>query len=120
VKNLNRNRSRLRRLARVSKSTYHDLRRSCLTNWANHLPIHVVQRLAGHSEIRTTQQYYLAVREDDLAKARETQETILAGSATAPKVTHTIAKGRRPLPDRTRLQPISWTARSARTRASAA
>lgn len=39
----------------------HDLRKSCLTDWADRFPIHVVKRWAGHSSIATTEKFYLAV-----------------------------------------------------------
>jgi len=72
----------------VAKFTFHDLRRSCITNWARHLPAHVVQKLAGHSDLKTTQRYYLSVQVDDLEKAREVQSEILNGAPTDPKLTH--------------------------------
>jgi hypothetical protein len=65
------------RKAAIGEYTIHDLRRSCITNWAAHLPIHVVQRLAGHSDIKTTQTYYLFIREEDIAKARDVQSDLL-------------------------------------------
>jgi len=68
--------------------TLHDLRRSCITNWAKVLPIYVVQKLAGHSDIKTTQKYYLAVQEEDLEMARQVQSKILKGNLTDPKLTH--------------------------------
>jgi integrase len=62
----------------IGRHTLHDLRRSCITNWAKQgLPIHVVQQLAGHAGFETTRQYYLSVQEDDLAKARAVQEGII-------------------------------------------
>jgi len=67
------------RHAGVGPYTLHDLRRSCITNWARHLPIHVVQQLAGHSDITTTQMYYLSVHEEDLARARQVQGDLLDG-----------------------------------------
>jgi hypothetical protein len=72
----------------VAKLTYHDLRRLCITNWARFLPAHVVKKLAGHSDIKMTQVYYLAVREDDLEKARQMQSAILNGAPTDPLLTH--------------------------------
>ena len=82
--------------AGVGPYTIHDLRRSCITNWAKHLPIHVVQQLAGHSDIKTTQQYYLSVRPDDIAHAQRVQEKligpILAAGPTDPKLTHSAPK----------------------------
>jgi len=48
----------------------------------------VVQRLAGHSDIRTTRWYYLAVQENDLERARKVQDEILKYNQTAPLLTH--------------------------------
>ena len=67
------------RHAGVGPYTLHDLRRSCITNWARHLPIHVVPQLAGHSNIKTTQMYYLSVHEEDLARARQVQSDLVDG-----------------------------------------
>ena len=64
--------------AKVSKFTFHDLRRSCITNWAKSLPIHVVQDLAGHSDIATTRSYYLSVSKADMHEARKIQEKFLS------------------------------------------
>ena len=75
-----------------SRSTIRDLRRSCITNWARELPIHVVQQLAGHSDIKTIRQFYLSVQSTDLDKARSLRAAILCGipgtDLTDPKVTH--------------------------------
>ena len=57
--------------------TLHDLRRTCITNWAGQLPIHVVQQLAGHSDMRTTQLYYLSVQPQDLEMAWAIQASLL-------------------------------------------
>lgn len=70
--------------AGIPTFTLHDLRRSCITNWARHLPIHVTQQLAGHSDIHTTQTYYLSVQADDLAKAKRVQSKIVGGLKNAP------------------------------------
>ena len=75
--------------AGVAPATLHDLRRSCLTNWARELPIHVVQRLAGHSDIKTTQRYYLAVEQRDFDEARSVQERTV-GKTPRRKVSDTI------------------------------
>ncbi len=76
----------------LPKYSIHDLYLSCITNWAKHLPIHVVQQLAGHSDIRTTQKYYLSVQEEDIKKAQQVQASLLgeipASDLTDPKVTH--------------------------------
>jgi hypothetical protein len=72
------------------------MRRSCITNWAKHLPIHVVKQLAGHSDIRTTQRYYLSVQPEDVVRAKAVQASIVGkipnDDLTAPKVTHSRQK----------------------------
>jgi len=105
LNNLRRRLATLRKSAGLAKFTYHDLRRSCITNWAKHLPIHVVQKLAGHSDIKTTQEHYLSVQEDDLEKARRVQSEILEADPTDPKLTHSGEK--RPLPARAKSRPDS-------------
>lgn len=47
----------------------HSLRKSCITDWAGRYPMHVVKEWAGHSEISTTQQFYLKVSDTDFDKA---------------------------------------------------
>ncbi|MBL7107107.1 MAG: tyrosine-type recombinase/integrase [Phycisphaerae bacterium] len=78
--------------AKVKIYSVHDLRRSCITNWAKALPVHVVQMLAGHSDIRTTQMYYLSVQPEDIKKAQKIQSEMLGkipeADLTDPKVTH--------------------------------
>ena len=92
VNNLLRRFKTICRRAGVGPYTVHDLRRSCITNWAKHLPRHVTQKLVGHSDIQTTETYYLSVQEDDLAKARQVQGTIIGrvldGDRTDPLLTH--------------------------------
>jgi len=85
MNNLNRRLATLRKRAGVAKFTFHDLRRTCITNWARHLPVHVVLKLAGHSDIKTTQRYYLSVQEDDLEKARVVQSEVLGFSGLTQK-----------------------------------
>ena len=65
------------RRANVKQFCFHDLRRSCITNWAKLLPIHAVQELAGHSKIDTTRKYYLSVGEADRDMARCIQDEVL-------------------------------------------
>jgi integrase len=50
---------------------------SAITNWAKSLPIQVVQKLAGHSDISTTRKYYLAVRNENMEQARKYITSIL-------------------------------------------
>jgi len=77
VNNLTRSLEVLCGHAEVDYFTPHDLRRSCITNWARRLPIQTVQYLAGHSSIATTRRFYLAVLETDCAMAREIQSELM-------------------------------------------
>ena len=48
----------------------HTFRHTCLTNLRNHdTRLEIVQAIAGHASIVTTQKYYLSVTTDDLIKA---------------------------------------------------
>ena len=78
INNMGRQLGLIRARARVAAFTLHDLRRSAITNWAQELPIQVVQQLAGHSDISTTRKYYLAVRSEDLAFANAVLNRVLA------------------------------------------
>lgn len=91
VNNLLRRFKTICRRAGVGPYTIHDMRRSCITNWAGHLPVHVVQQLAGHNNIRTTQQYYLLVQPQDLEKARAIQASVLGSIPTKDIVNPTVS-----------------------------
>jgi integrase len=69
INNVGRDFEVIRRRAGIARCTFHDLRRSAITNWAKYLPIHVVQQFAGHSNIATTRKYYLSVRPEDITSA---------------------------------------------------
>jgi hypothetical protein len=86
VHNLLRRFRTLCRRAQIERYTLHDLRRSCITHWARSLPMHVVQQLAGHSDMRTTRRYYLLVQPEDLQRASVVQEA-LVGSVPARHLT---------------------------------
>ena len=77
INNMNKNFKAIRTKAGIDECTIHDLRRSAITNWAKKLPIQVVQQLAGHSNIKTTMEYYLAVRPEDFVSASEVFNEIL-------------------------------------------
>jgi len=77
LSNMSKNFNAIRCKASTAKCTLHDLRRSAITNWAQHLPIQVVQEFAGHSNIATTRTYYLAVRPEDFVSASRIINEIL-------------------------------------------
>ncbi len=79
LNNVSRDFDVIRRRSGIDKCTPHDLRRSAITNWAQHLPIQVVQQFAGHSDITTTRKYYLAVRSEDIVSASKMMNKILRG-----------------------------------------
>jgi integrase len=65
----------IRRLAGIHTGTFHDLRRTCLSNWViQGLSLHEVKELAGHAGIETTERFYLAVRKDVVDRARVASE----------------------------------------------
>jgi len=41
------------------------------------IPLHVVQELAGHADIRTTRKHYLKVREEHVETARRALEEVM-------------------------------------------
>lgn len=59
------------------KLTLHVLRKCCIQNWANSLPMNVVKELAGHSDIETTNKYYSTVDEIHLTEAAELGDKLL-------------------------------------------
>lgn len=62
---------RIRKLTSIECGTFHDLRRTCLSNWiAQGLSLYEVKELAGHGKIETTERFYLAVRKDVVDRAR--------------------------------------------------
>ncbi len=67
----------IRRRAGIPVCTFHDLRKSYCTNLAGSVPLHVVQELAGHSDIRTTQKHYLQVRQEHVDAARRAVEEVM-------------------------------------------
>ena len=69
INNMGTDFGRIRIRAGIAKATIHDLRRSAITNWADKLPFQVVHKLAGHSNIKTTMEHYLAVRPEDYTLA---------------------------------------------------
>lgn len=67
----------IRRQAGLPKCSMHDLRRSFCTNLSRAIPMHVVQELAGHSDIRTTRRFYVQVEPELMQRACRVLETAL-------------------------------------------
>jgi len=53
------------------KEPTHSLRKSCITDWARAMPIHVVQKWAGHADVKTTLKYYTQERPEDVEKVTQ-------------------------------------------------
>lgn len=78
----------------VDKLTIHALRKSCATNWAAHLPMHVVKELMGHSEISTTAEFYTVVDDSMADKARWVVDAVLGADTSRPELPMAVAKPR--------------------------
>ena len=62
----------IRLKAGVDKGTFHDIRKTAITNWFRQgLSEYDVMTLAGHSDFATTHRFYLAVADDLVTRARE-------------------------------------------------
>jgi len=71
VNNFRRQFNTILRKAGVKKGTFHDIRRTAITMWfANGMSEHDVMVLAGHSSFATTHEFYLAVADDLVDRAR--------------------------------------------------
>jgi integrase len=64
--------------AGVEGVTFHDLRATSITEWFEQgMMPHEVQRLAGHSSIETTMNYYVGIRESMIDRARQASSAAL-------------------------------------------
>jgi len=76
--------NKIRARAGIESGTFHDLRRTCLSNWvAQGLSLHEVKELAGHAGIDTTERFYLAIRKDVVDRARAASEASRKGHSVA-------------------------------------
>ncbi len=76
--NFRRNWQMICKIAGILDGTFHDLRATCITEWFEQgLMPHEVQRLAGHSSIDTTMNYYVGIREVMIDRAREASSAAL-------------------------------------------
>jgi len=70
--------------AGIDDATFHDLRATCITEWFEQgMMPHEIQRLAGHSSIETTMNYYVGIRETMIGRAREASSATLNGNSIA-------------------------------------
>jgi len=75
LNNFTREFNKIRTLAGIDYGEFHDLRRTCLSNWLeNGLSEFDVMTLAGHSKFETTRRFYLAIRKDLIDRARVISE----------------------------------------------
>ena len=86
--------------ASVDEGMFHDLRRTCITNWfANGLGEFDVMTMAGHSSFSTTHKFYLAVRKDLIGRARkassEAMKSISIANSLQVPFGDSAEKGRR-------------------------
>jgi integrase len=58
--------------AGITDGTFHDLRRTCITRWTWNLAPQEVKKLAGHADLKTTLEFYSAIRADVLQRAHHT------------------------------------------------
>jgi integrase len=71
VNNFRRQFNKILRKAGVKTGTFHDIRRTAITMWfTNGMSEHDVMVLAGHSSFATTHEFYLAVADDLVHRAR--------------------------------------------------
>ncbi len=72
INNFTKRFSRILAMAHVDKRTFHDIRKTAITNWFRQgLSEYDVMTLAGHSNFSTTHRFYLAVADDLVARARQ-------------------------------------------------
>jgi len=58
--------------AGIEEGKFHDLRRTCLTNWfSNGLREYDVMQMAGHASFETTHKFYMGIRDDLIDRTRE-------------------------------------------------
>ncbi len=75
VNNFSRKFEKILKMAGVRKRKFHCFRNTALTNWiANDMSEHDVMTLAGHSSFSTTHEFYLAVADDLVDRARVAAE----------------------------------------------
>jgi integrase len=72
INNFTRQFNKILAMAHVKKGTFHDIRKTAITNWfGQDLTEYDVMTLAGHANFATTHKFYLAVADDLIARARK-------------------------------------------------
>ena len=72
INNFTRQFGKILKRAGVRKGQFHDLRRTALSNWfASGMSENDIMTLAGHSSFSTTHEFYLAVADDLIDRARK-------------------------------------------------
>jgi len=90
--------NKIRSMAGIRTGTFHDLRRTCLSNWiVQGLSLHEVKELAGHAGIETTERFYLAVRTDVVDRARAASEASREGESVARLLRTASESGTHPI-----------------------
>ena len=85
INNFDRKFGKILKRAGIRKGQFHDLRRTVLSNWlANGMSERDVMVLAGHSSFQTTHQFYLAVADDLVDRARQAISQNLLRACCAP------------------------------------
>ena len=70
--------------AGIDDGEFHDLRRTCITNWfRNGLSEFDVMTMAGHSSFETTRKFYLAIRNDLIEKTKSASSKALSNMSVA-------------------------------------
>ena len=70
--------------AGVPQCEFHSLRKTCITNWLESgVPVHEVQKWAGHSDVNTTIRYYAKVDKSALERVRKASAEWMAKVASS-------------------------------------
>jgi len=71
INNFTRQFDKILTLSGVEKRTFHDIRRTAISNWFRQgLSEYDVMTLAGHANFETTHKFYLAIADDLVSRAR--------------------------------------------------
>lgn len=78
LNNFDRQRKAIMKEAGISDMSFHDLRRTCLTNWfKGGLREFDVMRMAGHSSFDTTRKFYMGIDRDLLERTRKVNAAVI-------------------------------------------